>query len=103
MAEILERSGYLVKVRVEVPADRVKASYEALLKDLASRVRVPGFRPGKAPLKVVEARLGREALLQALARLQGKRVGDMVRDAMTEYEAMRIDQERDPRRDPRTA
>ena len=39
---------------------------------------------------------GREALLQALARLQGKRVGDMVRDAMTEYEAMRIDQERDP-------
>lgn len=49
MAEILERSGYLVKVRVEVPADRVKASYEALLKDLASRVRVPGFRPGKAP------------------------------------------------------
>ena len=39
---------------------------------------------------------GREALLQALARLQGKRVGDMVRDAMTEYEAMRIDQDRDP-------
>jgi len=66
VAEILERSGYLVKVRVEVPADRVKASYEALLKDLASRVRVPGFRPGKAPLKVVEARLGREALLQDL-------------------------------------
>ena len=39
---------------------------------------------------------GREALLQALGRLQGKRVGDMVRDAMTEYEAMRIDQDRDP-------
>jgi VWFA-related protein len=39
---------------------------------------------------------GREALIQALARLQGKRVGDMVRDAMTEYEAMRIDQDRDP-------
>ena len=39
---------------------------------------------------------GREALLQALARLQGKRVGDMVRDAMSEYEAMRIDQDRDP-------
>jgi VWFA-related protein len=39
---------------------------------------------------------GREALLRALARLQGKRVGEMVRDAMTEYEAMRIDQDRDP-------
>ncbi|WP_018110890.1 trigger factor [Thermus igniterrae] len=66
MAEILERSGYLVKVRVQVPAERVQKSYEGLLRDLAKRVRVPGFRPGKAPLKVVEARLGREALLEDL-------------------------------------
>ncbi|GAB5601810.1 trigger factor [Thermus sp. FJN-A] len=66
MAEILERSGYLVKVRVEVPAEEVRRSYEALLRDVAKRVRVPGFRPGKAPLKVVEARLGREELLADL-------------------------------------
>ena len=39
---------------------------------------------------------GREALVLALARLQGRRVGDGVRDAMSEYEAMRIDQDRDP-------
>lgn len=37
MAEILERSGYLVKVRVEVPAEKVEASYQALLKDLPAR------------------------------------------------------------------
>ena len=66
MAEILERSGYLVKVRVEVPAEEVQRRYEALLKDVAKRVRIPGFRPGKAPLKVVEARLGREELLEDL-------------------------------------
>lgn len=68
MAEILERSGYRVKVRVEVPAEKVEASYQAMLKDLAPRVRVPGFRPGKAPLKVVEARLGREELLKDLKK-----------------------------------
>jgi VWFA-related protein len=39
---------------------------------------------------------GREDLLRVLARLQGKRVGERVRDAMTEYEAMRIHQDRDP-------
>jgi VWFA-related protein len=39
---------------------------------------------------------GRDALLQVLDRLQGRRVGDMVRYAMTDYEAVRIDQERDP-------
>lgn len=66
MAEILERSGYLVKVRVEVPAERVAQSYEALLREVAGRVRIPGFRPGKAPLKVVEARLGRKELLEDL-------------------------------------
>lgn len=66
MAEILERSGYLVKIRVEVPAEKVEERYQALLKDLAKRVRIPGFRPGKAPLKVVEARLGREELLSDL-------------------------------------
>jgi trigger factor len=66
VAEILERSGYRVRVRVEVPAEKVEESYQALLKDLAKRVRIPGFRPGKAPLKVVEARLGREELLADL-------------------------------------
>jgi VWFA-related protein len=39
---------------------------------------------------------GREALLQVLSRLQGRSVGESARDAMTDYEAMRIDQERDP-------
>jgi len=66
VAEILERSGYLVRVRVEVPADKVAARYRAMLEELARRVRIPGFRPGKAPLKVVEARLGREELLKDL-------------------------------------
>lgn len=66
MAEILERSGYLVKVRVEVPKEKVEERYQALLRDVAKRVRIPGFRPGKAPLKVVEARIGREELLSDL-------------------------------------
>ena len=39
---------------------------------------------------------GREALVQVLARLQGRHVGEGRRDFMTDYEAMRIDQDRDP-------
>ncbi|UZX14957.1 trigger factor [Thermus sp. PS18] len=66
MAEILERSGFLVKVRVEVPKEKVEERYQALLRDVAKRVKIPGFRPGKAPLKVVEARIGREELLSDL-------------------------------------
>lgn len=39
---------------------------------------------------------GRQTLLQVVARFQGKRVNESVRDAMSDYEAMRIDQDRDP-------
>ena len=38
---------------------------------------------------------GRAALLQILATLQGRRQGDLVRDAISDYEAMRIDRETD--------
>ncbi len=63
MAEILEREGYKVKVRVEVPASQVEQTYQSVLSAYAERVRLPGFRPGKAPAKVIEAKIGRESLL----------------------------------------
>jgi len=62
VAEILERSGYRVLLKVEVPAETVQNRYQAMLSEYQRRVRIPGFRPGKAPLKVVEARLGKEEL-----------------------------------------
>jgi trigger factor len=63
VAEILERDGYKVKIKVEVPASQVEQTYRSVLSDYASRVRVPGFRPGKAPAKVIEAKIGKESLL----------------------------------------
>lgn len=63
MAEILERDGYKVKIKVEVPASQVEQTYRSVLSDYASRVRVPGFRLGKAPAKVIEAKIGKESLL----------------------------------------
>ncbi|TGN70441.1 trigger factor, partial [Mycobacterium tuberculosis] len=35
-------------------------------KELAKQVRLPGFRPGKAPAKLLEARIGREAMLDQI-------------------------------------
>jgi VWFA-related protein len=39
---------------------------------------------------------GRDALLQVAARLQGRLVQELARDDITDYEAMRIDRDRDP-------
>lgn len=64
MAEILERDGYRVKIKVEVPASQVEQTYQSVLNEYAAQVKLPGFRAGKAPSKVIEAKIGRESLLR---------------------------------------
>jgi len=53
-----------VRINVEVPFDELKTSFDRAYGKLASQVRIPGFRPGKAPAKILEARIGRGAVLE---------------------------------------
>ena len=47
---------------IEVPAELVDATYERVLNRLVSRAKIEGFRPGRAPRQLVEARVGPAAL-----------------------------------------
>nr|WP_216897161.1 trigger factor [Nocardia alni] len=53
-----------VRINVEVPFEELKPDFDRAYKALAGQVRIPGFRPGKAPAKLLEARLGRGAILE---------------------------------------
>jgi trigger factor len=53
-----------VRLDVEVPQADLQHAFEHAASDMAASVRVPGFRQGKAPLQVVVARVGREAVWQ---------------------------------------
>ncbi len=53
-----------VRINVEVPFTELQPDFERTYKQLAQQVRLPGFRPGKAPAKLIEARFGRAAVLQ---------------------------------------
>ncbi|WP_433680193.1 trigger factor [Nocardia sp. CA-119907] len=53
-----------VRINVEVPFEELKPDFDKAYKALANQVRIPGFRPGKAPAKLIEARLGRGAILE---------------------------------------
>jgi trigger factor len=53
-----------VRLDVEVPKADLDHAFEHAAGDLAASLRVPGFRQGKAPVKVVVARVGREAVWQ---------------------------------------
>jgi trigger factor len=52
-----------VRINVEVPFTELQPDFDRAYKQLAKQVRLPGFRPGKAPAKLLEARVGREAML----------------------------------------
>jgi trigger factor len=53
-----------VRLAVEVPFDDLKPSLDKAYKAIAQQVRVPGFRPGKVPNRVIDQRIGRGAVLQ---------------------------------------
>ncbi|MGH9000381.1 MAG: trigger factor [Acidimicrobiia bacterium] len=49
-----------VRLRVDVPADEFEKAMDLAFRKLAREVRIPGFRPGKAPRRILEARIGTE-------------------------------------------
>jgi trigger factor len=57
-----------VRVEAEVPAAEVAKRVEQAARGLARGMRVPGFRPGKAPAPVVIKRVGRDAVLDEAVR-----------------------------------
>jgi trigger factor len=57
-----------VRLEVEVPEEDVRHALEHAASDLAGSMRIPGFRKGKVPTRVVAARVGREALWQEAVR-----------------------------------
>ena len=57
-----ELGGDTVRVTVGVPAGDVHHAVEHAKTDLASSVKIPGFRPGKVPTPVLVQRLGKERI-----------------------------------------
>ena len=66
--------GNQVKLSIEVEESEFDKNIDAAFRKIAHEVRLPGFRPGKAPRRVLEARIGIDA-----AR------GQAINDAIPEY------------------
>ncbi len=64
MAEIkeIERKSSKIKFKVLLPEEEVKNAYMRTLNSLAKKVKVPGFRKGKAPLNILKRHVGEESL-----------------------------------------
>ncbi len=64
------------RLKVAVPADEVEKEFNARLQRLSKQVKLPGFRPGKVPLKMVEAQYG--------GRLMDEVAGELIQNTMHE-------------------
>ncbi|MDR1999128.1 MAG: trigger factor [Frankiaceae bacterium] len=52
------------RLAVELPFEEIQPSLDRAYKAIASQIRIPGFRPGKAPQRVIDQRVGRDAVLE---------------------------------------
>jgi trigger factor len=53
-------------LRVEIPTEQVNAEIDRIAKDYSRKARIPGFRPGKAPARVIKQRY-RDQILHDVA------------------------------------
>jgi trigger factor len=88
--ELLE--GNLVRLSVEIDEPEFDRALGDVVRTLAQQVRVPGFRPGKVPRKVLEARMGgagalrAEALRESLPDFYARAVADTELDPIAQPE-----------------
>ncbi len=66
-----QSEGLRRRLSVEIPADQLEQAFTTRIRQLGQRAKVPGFRPGKVPMKVLQQRSGaaaRAATVQELLR-----------------------------------
>jgi trigger factor len=67
-------------VRVEIPSDIVSAEIDRIARDYSRKARVPGFRPGKTPPRVIKQRFKDQILHDVAHDLIPRAVDDALRE-----------------------
>jgi len=69
------------RLRIEIPADIVEREITASLDKVRQNAKMPGFRPGKAPIGLIEKRFGKEIEAEVLDRLIPEHLTSAIREA----------------------
>jgi trigger factor len=72
---------HTVKLTIEVPAEEFAKDLEGTYRSIANEVRIPGFRKGKAPKRIIDAQVGQDVVLDEFVQ---SRVPGYFRTAVTE-------------------
>ncbi len=79
--DVEELSPTRVKLTIEVPFDELRPNIDRAYREVAKQVRVPGFRPGRVPPRIIDQRFGRgivleQAVNEAVPQLYGQALAD---------------------------
>ena len=80
-ASVEPLEGNKVKLSIEVDEQEFEKRVDATLRRIAKEVRIPGFRPGKAPRRLLESRMGKAGVRS-----------ETMRDALPEFYAEAVRQ-----------
>ena len=67
-------------IHVTIPASEVESGVSQRLRNKARSARLPGFRPGKAPMTLIERHYGSDALMETFDHLINERYSQAVRE-----------------------
>jgi trigger factor len=81
MANVETLQGLERRVSMTLPADDIERQVDERLKKLARNIRMPGFRPGKVPMKLVAQTYGPQVRSEVLSDAVQKAFSDAVKEA----------------------
>jgi len=79
-AELTDINDTRKDLKVEIPTDIVNEGIDRIARDYSRRARVPGFRPGNAPARVIKQRYKSEILHDLMHDLIPRAVDDALRE-----------------------
>lgn len=66
------------ELEIEIPAEEVTKASEKIARDIAKVARVPGFRPGKAPVTMIRRRFADDIKSELMQQLMPERIEQAV-------------------------
>lgn len=72
-----------IKITITIPWEMVKKASAETLRKIAKTIKLPGFRQGKAPDKIVEKKLGRQVIYQEMLQ---ELLSEAYRQAIQEHQ-----------------
>ena len=76
--EVEKQPDSVSTLQIELPPEQVAKEWNAIADNFARHAKIPGYRPGKAPRKVIEAKFKKEIQEEVTKKLVSKSYRDAI-------------------------